>query len=495
MGYRKWRETNMVTPSWGSFQKNDQNPNRNEMEENEEEELKEEVPGDIEDQEKPEGEKPDWGNFKSPNTYQGEPDPTEDESTFGYIARNAVRGASRIAEQVAGRFGNVEKFTKDMLANAPKSGGIIGWAVSELIGQENWEKLIRGEGKQLLPTSQQFKSASETISGGYTSPKTKGEKESDEFIEDVGSTLNRRGGTPLQMTANHLLIPAAANVTKKVVNDLGFGEDKANLAKMAVWFPLSLATNVNGPQHASNLMNQGRNGFNPNNRANVPFYEQELNRVSNRMLQGDPRSLLAQQQIAGVRSDIANGQTTMRDLMTRYDALNATKRDRGLFALNAGDRRAAIRNINEVRDVIRDQIETIGMNTNPQALEQWQNGVQAWATIHRSNALTNWVKETAKGPYAKILTGPAAALFGVGSLGAAKAPLLSAPASLAASGAYKTGQTLYRMWNDPRLANYYWNAVNAAMEENVPAFINNYQRLNKGLEKSVPSKPESKSKK
>lgn len=483
----------MVVPSWDMFQKN--NPEENKIASYEEEQFKGELPGEFQDEMKPEGEKPNWGNFQSPATYQGEPDPTADEGTFEYIARNAAQYTSRVVEQIAGRYGNLEKFTKDTLVNSPKTGGIIGWAVSELIGPENWEKLIRGSGQQLLPTSQQLKGASEIVTGGLTKPKTKNESKVGEFIEDVGATLTGRGGTPMQMTANHLLIPAAANITKQVVNDLGFGEDKANLAKMAVWLPLSLAANVNGPQYASNLMNQGRNGFPQNLSANVPVYQNNLNRVSRNMLQGDPRSALAQQQISGINNDLASGQTTIRDLMTRYDAINAAKRDRGLFALSPGDKRSAIRNINEVRDVVRDQIETIGRNSNPQALEAWQNGVQAWATIHRSNALTNWIQGLAKGPYAKILTGPAAALFGLGSMGAASSPLIAIPGSIATAGIYKTGQVLYRMWNDPRLANYYWNAVGSAMEENIPAFINNYQKLDKEIKKSDSRKIKSKPKK
>ena len=442
----------------------------------------------------------DWGNFQSPMTYQGPVDPTADEGMFDYLLRGATRLASRGVEQLLGSVGNAEKFAKDLLTNIPQTGGILGWAISEYIGQENWERLIRGNPgeQQNLPTSSALKSFSEGASKGYTSPKTKGEKEFDELIEDVASTFNPitrfMPGSRFQRAANHFLIPAAANVTKKIVNDLGFGEDNANLAKMSVWLPLSLANNVNGSRYASYLMNRGRNGFNQNQVVHVPTYQNQLNEVSRDMLHGDPRSALAQQQIAGIENDIANGRTTMRDLMTRYDAINAAKRDRGLFSLNRADRAAAVRNINQVRDVVRNQIETLGA-ANPQALAHWKNGVQAWATIHRSNAISNTIQDWAKGPYAKILTGPAAALFGVGGYGAATHPLIAGPGSVGAGGAYKSGQILYRMWNDPSLQNYYWNALNGVMEHNFPVFLSNYEKLNKKLEKSDSVKPKGKSEK
>ncbi len=495
MGTGKRGKKDMVTPSWGSFQK----PNQDSFSEQQEQEFDQELPGKIADKEKPEGKKPQWGNFQSPSTYQGPEDPTSNENELEYFTRNAVSNSSRIAEQVAGRYGNIEKFAKDTLVNVPKTGGIIGWAISELLGPERWERIVRGpkDQEQILPTSQQLKKASQEISGGYTKSKTPGEEKFQSFTEDVGSTLTGRGtlrpGTPVQMTANHLLIPAAANVTKEIVKDLGFGEDKSNLAKMAVWIPLTLATNINAPQYASNLMNQGRNGFNPNLTASVPRYQNARDQVARNMLQGDPRSALAQQQLAGIQTDIANGQTSIRDLMTRYDAINAAKRDRGLFALNVGDRRAAIRNINQVRDAVRSEIEILGQ-ANPQALQSWQNGVQAWATIHRSNSLTNWIEGIARGPYSKLLSGPAAALFGVGSYSSIKSPLIAGPLAGAVPAAYKTGQTIYRVLNDRNLANYYWESISAATQENLPSFLNNYYKLDKALEKSDSAKPKSKSK-
>jgi hypothetical protein len=404
-----------------------------------------------------------------------------------------------VGEQILGRYGNIEKFGKDVLTNFPKSGGVIGWALSELMGPERWERMIKGTPghQQMFPTSGQLKEASETLTGGYTQAKTKGEERFQEKVEDIASTITGRTirePTIRNLGLNNLLTPVAAGVAKDVIKDLGFGEDKANLAKTAVWLPLSLAFNVNASQYASNLMNQGRNNFNPNLQVNVPRYENQVNRVARNMLQGDPGSALAQQQIAGIRNDISNGQTTIRDLLTRYDALNRAKRDRGLFALNPGDRRSAIRNINEVRDVVRGEIQHLGRN-NPQALMDWQNGVQAWATIHSSNAVRNWVESLANGPYSKMIAGPALGLFGVGSLAAYKAPIVSGPLSLGAAATYKTGQTLYRMWNDPTLNQYYWNAISAAQRENIPVFISNYVKLNKELEKSSSIGPKDKDKK
>lgn len=484
----------MVNPRWGSFQK----PNQQIQEQDQE--LVNEVPGQIRDEEKPEGEKPQWGDFLSTTTYQGKPDPIEEEGMFGYIARNIAANASRVAEQVVGRYGNIEKFGKDILKENPWVAGPVGWAIAEWMGEDKWERLVKGPkgNQQIIPTSADLKRASQELSGGYTKPKTEGEEKFQNKIEDIASTVKGRNFTnpiPKDIALNNFLTPVAANATKDIVKDLGFGEDKADLAKLAVWLPLSLAFNVNAPKYAADLMNQGRRGFPNTLTANTVRYENTINNAGRNLLQGDPRSALAQQQLAGIRNDIATGQTSMQDLMRRYDAINAAKRDRGLFALGRSDRNAAIANINQVRDGVRNEIEHLGAS-NPLALKSWQNGIKAFSTIHTSNAITNWIERIAKGPYAKILTGPAAAMFGLGSYGISKLPLITGTQSAALSVSYKTGQTLYRMWSDPNLNNYYWKAISAAQAENLPAFINNYNKFNERLEKeSTPITPKAKTKK
>ncbi len=65
---------------------------------------------------------------------------------------------------------------------------------------------------------------------------------------------------------------------------------------------------------------------------------------------------------------------------------------------------------------------------------------------------------------------------------------------LGVAATYKTGKTLYRMWESPTLRNYYFDAISAAQRENAPAFIKNYNKLNKELEKSEPVKQKAKSK-
>lgn len=419
-----------------------------------------------------------WGNFQNTSTYQGEPDPTAEEGFFGTLARNLYSNVARGREAILGKFGDVEQLARKGIAKFPQITP-ISYVAEQMLGKEKWNDLVLGKNRDagILATTQDLKKLEKKFTGEYTEPKTNAERIGQELSSDVGSLIS---GNPARSVARTLAvkigIPAVATAAKESVKELGFGEDTQTWTKLATWTALSLAEGVNAPAYAARLMNEGRNGFNPRLGAIAPRYEHQLNRVSNRMLQGDPRSSLAQQQIAGIRTDIQNGQIGIRDLMNRYDAINAAKRDRGLFELGRADRRAAIRNINEVLGVVRQEIGIIGQ-TNPAALRSWEEGLRAFSVIHQSNAISNTAKRWLKGPYTK------AAVFSLFGGAALKNAGTVGTAATVGAAANKVGQVAYRVWNDPVLARYYWNAINAARQENQTAFMKNFQDLDKEYNK------------
>jgi hypothetical protein len=368
--------------------------------------------------------------------------------------------------------------------------------LNKLMGQERWEKMIRGkEGQeQIFPTSEQLKNLSYDLTSGYTKPKTEGEEHFQKYVEDIGSTVNPgRGFNVRNIAVNNLGIPVASNIVGDIIENIGYGKEKGIIGKLGTWLGLSLLGNVNAPRYASELTNQGRNGIPQNINFDTQRMLNRLDQVDRRLLSVDPRTALARETSANLRRDIANGQMSARSLMTSYDGINAAKRNRGMFELSRPDRNFARGAIDQVLHATRDEIMQAG-NAYPQALESWRNGIQAWAVIRQSNAITNTVEQWAKGPYSKVIAGPAAALFGVGTYSGIKSPLVSIPLSVGVPAAYKTAQTAYRAWQDPRLARYYWNAILDAQQENAPSFMKNYIKLNEGLEKSSRSSKKNKKK-
>lgn len=433
-----------------------------------------------------EAQEPSWESNETPATYQGEVEPTADEPWFDYILRNATATTARLTEQFVGAPGNLQNFIAEMIKTHPKYFGIVGSALHELVGDDRWNQFWDDyQENQTLPTSEKIKDFVVKHTGEYTLPKTKGEERYQNLIEDVGSTLLvRRPASLGKKVMNTFAIPAAANVAKNMAEDIGFKEDKSNLAKLGVWMSLSLAGNVNAPKYASQLMNKGRQGIPNTLNIDVARYQKRLQTAANNpmLLHADPRSDFARQEISALEKDLANGQTSVRSLMTSYDGVNALKRKKGLFELNAEDRKFAIKAINNVRDAVKEEILE-SAKQHPEALKQWQAGLGAWASIHKSRAITNYVDSLAKGPYAKLIQGPAGALFGLGAFSAYKAPQLTSMGMAVAPAAYKIGQTAFRVWDNPVLANYYWKAIGGAMAEDLPAFVTNYTKLNKELKK------------
>ena len=82
-----------------------------------------------------------------------------------------------------------------------------------------------------------------------------------------------------------------------------------------------------------------------------------------------------------------------------------------------------------------------------------------------------------KGPYAKLISGPAAALFGVGSYGAYTNPMVAGTAAVLGIAANQTGKVIYRMTTNETLRNYYFRAFQNAGEQNAQAFIKNYSKF------------------
>lgn len=423
----------------------------------------------------------DWESYLSPETYQGSEKDADSEGILEMLKRNLFQHAARGTEQILGAPGNLESFGRIF---SP-----INSALNALIGEP------KGERTTVLPTSKEFREINKAITKGETEPKGKIESALSETTEDVTSLLAGGGRTGL---IKNLGIPFTANVAKQIVKEAGFSEDKANLTKAAIWLPLMLADSVNGRRYAANLMNAGRQVTPENLQFDVPRLLNSLDNVLRHphMLSVDSRTNLARQTINRLRDDINNGLITQRGLMTAYDGINAAKRDASLFALGRTDLNYARRAIDRVRIAVRNEIQATGAQT-PQAIQYWRNGVSAFATLHRSNAITNTVERWVKGPYGKLLYGPAAALFGAGALSTYASRMSKVPGLAkipAATAVYKSGQIAYRAWTNPILRRYYSAALQAAASENRQVFLSNFEKLNKALEKELNIKVGSKKK-
>lgn len=467
----------MVSPSWGS------NPTPESMK-NEEpsQSFNPPFPPFLENKPKEDEKPPAWGSNPTPSSYQGEPEEESEIGLFPELKRNLFQHAARGTEQILGFAGNTENFAR--------SSNTINSALNALFGFEP-----AGNRTTILPTSKELRDINKGLTQGYSEPKGKAEAAASELTEDIVSLA--RGGGRRSLIKN-FGIPIAANAAKQAVKEYGFGEEKGDIAKAAVWLPLMLMDSVNAPRYASNLMNYARRNTPDTLQFNVPRLQTSLNRLLNnpQLLHTDPRSAPARQVIANLQRDLDNGMNTQQALMTAYDGINAAKRNRSMFDFNRNDLNYARRQLDRVRVAVGNEIRATGRQFSPQVIDAWQDGVTAWATIHQSRAITNEVERMLKGPYAKMLHGPASALFGLGAYSiyqSQKAPIVPLSAFAALPAAYKGYQFAYRVWRNPVLRRYYTNALNAATQENREVFLSNYKKLTEALEKEFGSGSKKKS--
>ena len=67
----------------------------------------------------------------------------------------------------------------------------------------------------------------------------------------------------------------------------------------------------NGRHHASELMNQGRNGVPNNVQVDLRSVNYRINQLEQQFLNADPRTALARQALGNIRRDLQNGNTSV----------------------------------------------------------------------------------------------------------------------------------------------------------------------------------------
>lgn len=470
----------MVNPqkSWDMYKTNIDIPNEMEDQEQTQPSIEQKT---ISPPDSQQNQSKSWDQYQTKDNYVPPKDPNGEETTFDWLLRNYISIKSRGEEAVLGGPGKLKNMGKSLFKKYPGAFGLIGWGLHNLMGQENWDKVIDVASGIDLPTPEDFRSLTELASGDYTKPRTKNEERAQQISSDIGTTLNpfTRITRPAVAFMNHLVTPLASNIVKESVEGMGFKSDKAETAKALTTLVLSLGSNVDARRFATEMVNRGRNGLPNFLNANILRYQARMNQMQNRVLMNDPRTALTQSQINGINNDIANGQTSIQALMNRYNAISAARRDRGLWAMSAGDRRVAVNSINDLQNAVRQEILDIG-RAYPEAIQNWQQGNAALRIIHQSNTITNWVQGQLSSPLGKGIgaaTG-ASALFGAKGV-----PALAGAATGAAAATYKSGQVLYRVMNNQNLRHYYFEAIAAAQAQNSVQFLKYYDKLDKALSK------------
>ena len=327
------------------------------------------------------------------------------------------------------------------------------------------------------------KNIAKSITGDpeYFEPRSEDEKKFSEFTTDLSTFFYP--GTGQMGMVTRIGAPLAGNLAKEGVKYFGGSDETAEKAKLGFMLATTIAGQADPARYSGGLISQARQMV-PQNMTvfSQPLF-QNLQNLQQRLARGlrVPSKSKAAQGIRDLgRQADPQGRIPMNALMDARDNINEWIAEAGGWDVPGPIRDASIRNLNELK---RNVIETIDTNLQrrlPQAADLYQQGYQALAVTHRSNAISNFIQ---KNYGKKVASTSTKLLFPALASGGVAATVIPKTALVAGSllPIYKTGQVLYRVAQSPTLARYYQDVIAAAQTSNAPAMIHSMSKLDKAL--------------
>jgi hypothetical protein len=312
-----------------------------------------------------------------------------------------------------------------------------------------------------LPTSSSLRKKSEELSSGYT-------KSRNEFEEKVGNVVQN-------VTARHIPIgrtnifsrfmtPLAGEGVELGAKKLGLNEDNATKLNYATQVGLDLMQLSNPSKVTSDLYNQARQ--------QAQGLSLNASPISNRISQLKDKWIkeVRSTDNPGVRvlEDIekaaSNGRYTAEQLMDARRRVNTVRQDLGHFSVGGGARSSGKKALNEVDEILNDALEHLG-KSKPDFIKSYRDAAQAHRAIQQSNTISDYLSKNYTDGF---LSKSAPLLFATAShipsslQGMTKTAIGAAKTATMAYPIYKSGQTLWRVFNSPKLASHYANVIGSA---------------------------------
>lgn len=432
---------------------------------------------------------------------------TKKETWPQWFQRNQTRGSLRVGEAFFGTPGNVKDFLKDLSQSAMQESMDEETFANSVQQLENIDKIdpkIRDIlfeqpiGDIPLPSTKDLRKAEEGISSlvgkkNYLEPKNYWEEKGDEVLSDFGSLLFPGSGG--QTILQKLGTAVAGTLGKEALELFGADNKQKEYGKLGLMFGLDLATRGHARNHAAGLLRQAEQSIPQNATIDASGLLTQLDQLENRIRVGgvSPSDRPALQLIDSIRAriDPANPIINARELPAMNRNINEVRGNIGAFEMPRNARPRATRHVNDVHGVLGDTIEQYGQR-NPQFLNLWARGNEAYAVWAQSNAVSNFIQKN----YTKPIVSDATKILFFSGAGQSAKNFPAAAASLSVAAApYQAMKMLYRVMNSPELRSYYMNVVSAATAGNIGLMNKNISLLDKALEKKEAKKTEELSRK
>jgi hypothetical protein len=403
-----------------------------------------------------------------------------DESTKESVIRGTVRSGARVLESILGIPGDLARL-----------GSAASRKVTEKLGGEEEPNFVRKAGEKLLltlPTSDELKVLTSWLTGGYTDPKTAKEELGDD-IAGLASLLAVPAKDPRKLSNIFKSIGKAitAKGASKTAEELGAGPKTQIAAEIGTLFLMGLKGKAAPDQLIKDKYTKANSLIPEGSIANTKNLSRNLRDVRKELSKGisTPTKKEVISAINELDAKAATGAMEAEELIQSFRDLNERMTSKGLFDEIS---KSQVKNLKfrygKVKNAVNESIDEFGKQ-NPEFLKEWKEANQAFATLQDSRKAANFISSRFPSLPSKLATGLAIELFtaGVG-------PTVKTVAGIAGlRAAFKGSEIFFRVTQNKTLAKHYAAALQAAVNENAPAFINSLNKLEEGLRKDQKRNP------
>ncbi len=347
-----------------------------------------------------------------------------------------------------------------------------------------------GKEQKILPTSGQLRQKSESLSQGYTKPKTEFEERTGELASDIAS-MAIPGGKGYSLARN-IGIPVVANLVKEGLKYSSADEEKQAYGKVGTMIALDLMTGNKGgvKKHLSSLYEKAEAAVPKGVSYNASKLENALTNLETELSKGGKRatSVKALEKVGEIKNEIKNGKIDIKSLAAYRPSINEAIEEMGGFNIELPKKlkKVAIRNLNQVKDEVIKTLTDYGEKVNPEFLKYHQAANEGYAAYSRSQLIGNFLKDKVTFvPHSKAIQ----SVFGYAPLiGAAGLALKAGPGTAfgatAAYGGYQGIKVLHQIMNSPTLRKYYSNVLKEAAAGNVAGATKNLKALDLNMDQA-----------
>lgn len=374
-----------------------------------------------------------------------------------------LRGAS---SAILGAPGNLMHLTRE-------AGHGIADFVSSYIGLPTEEAP-----KSFIPGTPEIEKGFDTLTDNRFKP-TEEQKPIYDLGQDIASMF-LPGNTGLKYWQK-AAIPVASQLAKQGVKLLKGSENQQELAKMGVMLSLSLAGIGNGEKYAKDLMSQSKALIQPGTQFDAKPFETGIYNLKNSpWYRGAdlPYKRPAKELIEAIERNVSNGKIEGQMAMQLREDANQMLGNLGAFEVKgAGNKKNAVRLVNEVKDQIIKGINHYGKTVDPIFGKAYQESNQAYSVVEQSKKISNFLRDHAPAIKSGALK---AILFGSEIFSTLAGPNAAAALPVG-TGVYKGYQILSRIFKSPKLREYYQSVLLNAFKQDAPAVAKSIKKLDSEL--------------